>query len=166
MAKTGPNELADAIGRVREALTTQGGRGLAFTAPILLVEDDDVDVLSVKRAARSAELANPIQVARSGPEALEMLRQQGAGRGRPGLILLDLNLPRMSGHEVLAAVKGDETLREIPVVILSTSDQETDVRRSYQGGAAGYVVKPVEFEGFVRVIRAIRDYWSLARLPA
>ena len=135
---------------------------------ILLVEDDPGDVLMTKEALAESKVLNHLSVVSNGEEALRYLRQEGehADAVRPDLVLLDLNLPRVDGREVLAQVKADERLRTIPVVILTTSEAEEDVLRSYQLHANAYVTKPVDFESFVDVIRQVDDFFiSVVRLP-
>ncbi len=128
------------------------------TAPILLVEDDLVDVMTVKRALRELKISNPLQVAHNGEDALALLRQTGTIL--PGLILLDLNMPRMNGVEFLRAIKADSHLRRIPVTVLTTSREEQDRVHSFDLGVAGYMVKPIDFARFVEVLRTIQDYWT------
>lgn len=128
------------------------------TSAILLVEDDVVDVMTVKRAMRDLGMPNPLRVAGNGEEALRDLR--APDHPLPGLILLDLNMPRINGVEFLRLVKGDDQLRRLPVVMLTTSRQETDRLQSYDLGVAGYIVKPVEYPRFVEVMQHINQYWS------
>jgi len=135
---------------------------------VLLVEDDAGDALMTQEAFEQHEVVNRLHVVRDGVEAMEFLRREGpyVDAPRPDLILLDLNLPRMGGHEVLARVKSDSELRAIPVVMLTTSDSDEDVLRSYQLHANAYVTKPVDFEAFTRAVRKIDDFFvALARLP-
>jgi len=144
---------------------------LGFTpAPveILLVEDDPGDVLMTKEALVDAKMANELYVVSNGEEALAFLFQEGqyADAPRPGLILLDLNLPRVDGREVLARIKAEEELRRIPVVVLTTSEAEEDILRSYDLHANAYVTKPVDFESFVKVVRQVDDFYiNVVRLP-
>jgi CheY-like chemotaxis protein len=135
---------------------------------VLLVEDDPGDVLMTREAFDEHKVANRLSVVSDGVSAMAFLRQEGehADAPRPDLILLDLNLPRMDGREVLAAVKADEELRHIPVVVLTTSEAEEDVLRSYSLHANAYVTKPVDFERFIEVVRQIDDFFvSVVRLP-
>ncbi len=135
---------------------------------ILLVEDDPGDVLMTQEALSDAKLVNNLHVVDNGEEALTFLRQEGAYQDapRPGLILLDLNLPRVDGREVLAQIKADEKLRRIPVVVLTTSEAEEDILRSYDLHANAYDTKPVDFESYVRVARQVDDFsLSVLRLP-
>lgn len=131
--------------------------------PILLVEDDEVDVMTVKRALREIHVTNPLAVAGNGEEALSYLRSRE--NARPGIILLDLNMPRMNGIEFLAVLKQDERLRRVPVVVLTTSKEEGDKVNSYNLGVAGYIVKPVDYHQFVEAMRTINLYWTLSELP-
>ena len=135
---------------------------------VLLVEDDPGDVLMTREAFADNKVANTLHVVNDGTEAMEFLNKQGehADAPTPDLILLDLNLPRMDGREVLAAVKQDPTLRQIPVVVLTTSEAEEDVLRSYDLHANAFVTKPVDFERFIEVIRQIDEFFvSVVRLP-
>ena len=135
---------------------------------ILLVEDDPGDVLMTTEALADSKVLNNLTVVSNGEEALRYLRQEGehAGAVRPDLVLLDLNLPRVDGREVLARVKADDRLRTIPVVILTTSEAEEDVLRSYDLHANAYVTKPVDFEAFCGAIRQIDEFFlSVVRLP-
>jgi CheY-like chemotaxis protein len=135
---------------------------------ILLVEDDPGDVLMTQEGLTESKVANNLHVVSDGEAAVAYLRRQEpyADAPRPGLILLDLNLPRMDGREVLAVIKEDPDLRRIPVVVLTTSESEEDVLRSYDLHANAYVTKPVEFEQFVAVVRQIDDFYiSIVRLP-
>ncbi|AXG99403.1 response regulator [Deinococcus wulumuqiensis] len=138
------------------------------TVEILLVEDSEPDILLTEEAFAEARVANRLHVARDGEEALQFLRRQGkhAQAPRPDVILMDINMPRKNGLEVLEEIKGDPELRPIPVLILTTSQAEDDVRRSYSGHASGYVVKPVGFENFLQAIRAFEDFWlTFVRFP-
>lgn len=130
------------------------------SSPVLLVEDDAVDVMTVRRALRELNVTNPLHVMHNGEEALAFLRVPG--RLMPGLILLDLNMPRMNGIEFLEAVKHDPVLCRIPVVVLTTSQEEQDRVNSFRCSAAGYMLKPVDYRQFVEVIQTIEHYWSLS----
>lgn len=135
---------------------------------VLLVEDDPGDVLMTREAFQDHKLRNELHVVNDGEQALQFLRQEGefAGRPRPDLVLLDLNLPRMDGREVLQAIKSDPELSSIPVVVLTTSEAEDDVLRSYSLHANAYVTKPVDFERFINVVRQIDDFFvTIVRLP-
>ncbi len=131
--------------------------------PILLVEDDQVDAMTVRRALRELHVANPLEHVENGEAALEALR--GAGGQRPCIILLDLNMPVMSGIEFLQVVKADAALRRIPVVVLTTSSEQQDKVDSFNLGVAGYMRKPVDYQQFVELIRSIDAYWTLSELP-
>ena len=131
--------------------------------PIFLVEDDEVDVMSVKRALRDLNVLNKLYIAGNGEEALEILRNPE--NERPSIILLDINMPRMNGMEFLKIVKQDQDLRTIPVIMLTTSRADIERNESFFTGAAGYMVKPVEYKQFVEVMRAINVYWTLSELP-
>jgi CheY-like chemotaxis protein len=135
---------------------------------VLLVEDDEGDVLMTREAFEHHKLRNQLHVVPDGVEAIAFLRREGKHEGapRPGLILLDLNLPRKDGREVLEEIKSDETLRSIPVVVLTTSQAEEDILRSYNLHANAYVAKPVDFERFIDVIRQIDDFFvTVVKLP-
>lgn len=135
---------------------------------VLLVEDDEGDVLMTREAFEHHKLRNTLHVVSDGVEALEFLRREGryGDAPRPGLILLDLNLPRKDGRQVLQEIKSDETLRAIPVVVLTTSQAEEDILRSYDLHANAYVAKPVDFERFIDIIRQIDDFFvSVVKLP-
>jgi CheY-like chemotaxis protein len=131
--------------------------------PILLVEDDSVDVMTVRRAFKDLRVVNELVAMEDGEAALDYLR--GHGGPKPCVILLDLNMPKMSGMEFLKIIKTDETLRMIPVVVLTTSNTEEDVARSFELGAAGYMVKSIDYIEFTETIRAIDLYWTLSKLP-
>jgi CheY-like chemotaxis protein len=135
---------------------------------VLLVEDDPGDVLLIREAFEDNKLSNRLHVVSDGVEALDFMRQSGehADAPRPDLVLLDLNLPRKDGREVLAEVKEDEDLRTIPVVVLTTSSAEEDVLRSYNLHANAYVTKPVDFDRFIGVVRQIDQFFvSVVKLP-
>lgn len=131
--------------------------------PMLLVEDDAIDRMTVERALKEIRVTNRLDMVGNGEEALEFLRD--SGREKPGIILLDLNMPRMNGIEFLKVVKADEELRRIPVIVLTTSKDEQDRVDSFNLGVAGYMVKPVGYMQFVEVVKAIDLYWTLSELP-
>ena len=138
------------------------------TLRILLVEDDPGDVLIAQEALAASELTTRLDVVSDGVEAIDYLHRRGEYEDvdRPDLILLDLNLPRMSGHEVLAAVKVDSELRRIPIVVLTTSAAVEDIVKSYDLHANVYVSKPVDFDTFALVVKQIDDFFgSIAELP-
>jgi CheY-like chemotaxis protein len=135
---------------------------------ILLVEDSPGDVRLTQEALKDAKVLNNLYVARDGVEALDFLRKKGRFEHavRPDLILLDLNLPRKNGQEVLAEIKADQELKQIPVVILTVSTAEEDIVRSYNLHANCYINKPVEFNSFLDVVKSIEDFWlSVVKLP-
>ncbi len=136
---------------------------------ILLCEDNPADVRLTVEALKDGKILNNLTVAEDGVVALEVLRKEGehAAAPRPDLILLDLNMPRMDGREVLQQIKQDEQLRRIPVVVLTTSTDDEDVLRSYDLHANCYIAKPVDLEQFLRVVKTIEDFWlSVVCLPA
>lgn len=135
---------------------------------ILLVEDNPGDVRLTMEALREAKLLNTITNVADGVEALAYLRQEGkyAGASRPDLVLLDLNLPKKDGREVLAEVKSDPALKRIPIVILTTSRSEEDILKAYNLHANCYISKPVDLDQFIKVAKSIDDFWfTLVRLP-
>ena len=133
------------------------------TKPILLVEDDAVDVMTIKRALKELRVTNRVDVTGNGEDAFEWLKNPH--HERPCIILLDLNMPKMAGLEFLKIVKHDETLKRIPVVVLTTSTDEQDKIESFNLGVAGYMVKPVDYQQFVEVVRTINLYWTLSEIP-
>jgi chemotaxis family two-component system response regulator Rcp1 len=138
-------------------------------AEILLVEDSPGDVRLTQEALEAGKVKNHLSVVGDGVEAMAYLRQQGkyAAASRPDLILLDLNLPRKDGREVLAEIKADERLKRIPVVVMTTSDAEEDVLKTYGLHANCYITKPLDFESFIAVVKAIDEFWfSVVRLVA
>ena len=135
---------------------------------ILLVEDNPGDVRLTFEALKDGKVHNHLSVATDGVEAMEFLRRQGkfANVPRPDLILLDLNLPRKDGREVLSEIKEDPGLRSIPVVILTTSQAEEDIIRAYDHNANCYITKPVDFDQFMKVVKSIEDFWlTVVKLP-
>lgn len=137
--------------------------------PILLVEDNPNDIELTLIALEKTRLANPVVSLRDGEEALQYLRREGqwAGRGAeiPAVILLDKKLPKVDGHEVLKTVRADEDLRRIPVVMLTSSREESDLLRSYDLGVNAYVVKPVQFEDFMDAIKDLGVFWAVLNEP-
>jgi CheY-like chemotaxis protein len=131
---------------------------------ILLVEDDEIDVTNVRRAFKKNNISNPLWVAGNGLEALEMLRGEEIPRERR-LVLLDLNMPRMNGIEFLRELRADPELRLVPVVVLTTSDDERDRVEAYQLNVAGYILKPVTLVNFVEAMATLNKYWTLVELP-
>lgn len=132
--------------------------------PILLVEDSPEDFETTQRAFRKSGLKNPILLCADGDEALDFLHRRGrfadpASSPRPGIILLDLNLPGTDGRQVLEEIKSTDALKQIPVIVLTTSSDERDVAACYRAGANSYVQKPVNMNGFMRAIERLNDYW-------
>jgi CheY-like chemotaxis protein len=131
---------------------------------ILLVEDDDVDVMNVRRAFKKNNIRNPLWVAGNGVEALRILREGDIPQERR-LVLLDLNMPRMNGIEFLRELRADEKLRLTPVVVLTTSGDERDRVDAYNLNVAGYILKPVTFANFVEAMATLNKYWTLVEYP-
>jgi CheY-like chemotaxis protein len=131
---------------------------------ILLVEDDEVDVMNVRRAFEKNKILNPLYVAANGVEALAMLRDDTVPRTRR-LVLLDLNMPGMNGIEFLRELRADRTLKATPVVVLTTSNDEKDRVDAYGFNVAGYLLKPVTFPNFVELTAALDKYWTLVEMP-
>lgn len=134
------------------------------TQPILLVEDSPEDFETTQRAFRRSGLKNPIFRCSDGDEALDFLHRRGGFADpdkapRPGVILLDLNLPGTDGREVLADIKADPSLQQIPVIVLTTSSDDRDIDACYRAGASSYIQKPVDLEGFMKAIERLNDYW-------
>lgn len=135
---------------------------------ILLVDDDEGDVMLTRKALESGKIFNGLHVARDGVEAMDFLRQTGkhAGAPRPDLVLLDLNMPRKDGREVLFDIKQDPELRSIPVVVLTTSDSDLDITDMYGLHANCYVTKPVDLDKFTKIVKEIKHFWfSVVKLP-
>ncbi|BFG70914.1 response regulator [Sediminibacterium sp. KACHI17] len=136
---------------------------------ILLVEDNEGDIRLTIEAFKEAKIRNHIRVVRDGEEAMSYLKKQGAfvDVQTPDIILLDINLPKVDGKEVLHMMKTDPLLKSIPVIMLTTSSAETDVQESYANHANSYVIKPVDLNKFMEVIRSIEEYWiSIVKLPS
>ncbi|SET15579.1 Response regulator receiver domain-containing protein [Nitrosospira multiformis] len=131
--------------------------------PILLVEDDQVDMMSVTRALKQIHVSNKIVYRENGEDGLNYLEDET--NDKPCIILLDLNMPIMNGIEFLEAVKSDDRFRRIPVVVLTTSDEQQDKVNSFDFGVAGYMAKPVDYWQFVEVIRSIDAYWTISEMP-
>jgi CheY-like chemotaxis protein len=131
--------------------------------PILLVEDDQVDAMTVKRALKELHVTNPLVHVENGEAALTHLRDANADK--PCIILLDLNMPIMNGIEFLQVAKLDAQLKRIPVVVLTTSEEQQDKVNSFNLGVAGYMAKPVDYRQFVEVMRSIDSYWTLSEMP-
>ena len=142
--------------------------GIGRPVEILLVEDNPGDVRLTEEALKEGKVINNINLVNDGVEAVSFLHKEGkyADAVRPDLILLDLNLPKKDGREVLMEIKKDEALRRIPVVVLTTSKAEEDIIRTYDCHANCYITKPVDFDQFINVVKSIEDFWlSLVRLP-
>jgi CheY-like chemotaxis protein len=138
-------------------------------AKVLLAEDSPSDVLLIQEAVKETELPVDLLVVGDGVEAMEFLRRQGkyASAARPDMILLDLNMPRKDGREVLAEVKGDDQLRTIPVIVLTSSSADSDVKKAYELRANGYVAKPSDFSSLKEAVRALEHFWfQFATLPS
>jgi len=135
---------------------------------VLVVEDNPNDVAIIKRAMRKSEVKCELYFARDGEEALDFLYQQKdfEDAPRPDLVLLDLNLPKIKGLEVLGKIKADEHLRRLPVIVLTISEREEDMVKAYDSGAASYMTKPVDSKDFERLIQTVQDYWQIARTPS
>jgi len=149
-------------------LSKHSGQRMGRVIEILLVEDNPGDVRLTKEALREGKVLNNLNVVTDGQEALEFLRGEGeyGDAPRPDLILLDLNLPKKDGREVLAEIKADESLRRIPIVILTTSQAEIDVIQSYNLGVNCYITKPVDLDQFIYVVKSIEEFWlTVVTLP-
>lgn len=135
---------------------------------ILLVEDDEVDIMNVQRAFRKNKITNPFFIARNGIEALEMMRGSNGSAALnppPGIILLDLNMPKMGGIEFLRELRRDPVFRSISVFVMTTSNEESDKLAAYDLNVAGYIIKPLSFENFVQAISILNHYWMLCERP-
>jgi CheY-like chemotaxis protein len=136
---------------------------------ILLVEDDEVDIMNVKRAFKKYKITNPLYIAGNGIEALAMLRssttQTSPVPAKRRLILLDLNMPKMNGLEFLQELRQDRELKRTPVIVLTTSDEDKDRIEAYNLNVAGYILKPVTFSNFAEVMVALNKYWALCEMP-
>ena len=137
--------------------------------PILLVEDDQIDVKTAKRAFKANGIIREPYVANNGEEALDFLNKTGKFSGteapKPSLIFLDINMPVMNGREFLKAIKTDNELKKIPVIVLTTSKDKSDTDDCFALGVAGYIVKPIDFDEFVKAIDTVSKYWSLSEQP-
>ncbi len=131
--------------------------------PILLVEDDIVDAMTVKRALKEINITNKLHIVNNGEEALDFLKDPE--NQTPGIILLDLNMPRMNGIDFLKIAKQDDTIKRIPVIVLTTSKEDQDKVDSFNLGVSGYMIKPVDYKKFVEVVKTIDLYWTLSELP-
>ncbi|MBN2019472.1 MAG: response regulator [Sedimentisphaerales bacterium] len=131
--------------------------------PILLLEDDTVDAMTVKRALKDLQVLNPLVRASNGEEGLEYLRD--TNNPKPCVILLDLNMPKMNGMEFLKVIKADERLKKIPAIVLTTSRDDQERIRGFQLNVAGYIIKPVDYTKFVEAVRIVHLYWTLSEMP-
>jgi CheY-like chemotaxis protein len=136
---------------------------MGSSKPILLVEDDDVDAMTTRKALDELEFTNELIRKVDGEEALEYLQQDD--KQLPYFILLDLNMPRMNGLEFLKVIKDEQILKRIPVVVLTTSETEQNIVDSYELGVAGYVVKSVDYKHFIESMKTITEYWTLSKVP-
>jgi len=135
---------------------------------ILMAEDNPDDVIITKRAWKKGQIQNPLHIVNNGEEAIEFLHKKGSytDAPTPSLILLDLKMPRMDGFEVLSILKGDNQFRTIPIIVLTTSDRDIDIKRAYRLGCNSYICKPVNFEKFKKVLMEIQQYWLiLCKIP-
>ena len=132
--------------------------------PILLVEDDEVDIMTIQRALKDLKVSNSLAVTRNGEEALDYLRNPD--KAKPCIILLDINMPRMNGIEFLKERSQDGAIKSIPIIVLTSSREEQDMVQSFSLGVAGYMVKPVDYKQFVETIRVIDLYWTLSQFPS
>ena len=129
--------------------------------PILLVDDSPDDIMIAKRAFKECAIRNKVYVTYDGDEAIQFLRKEGKYKGVPtsGLVILDLNMPKVDGFEVLKTIKGDDKLKSIPIIVLTSSSRPEDIERAYQLGCNSFIVKPVSFEDFVEAVMEIKRYW-------
>lgn len=135
---------------------------------ILLIEDNEGDVFLTKRAFKKAKIANNLHIAQDGDMALDILLKKPPYQEvpRPDIILLDINLPKKTGPEILEEIKGKSSLKAIPIIILSSSEAEEDITQSYKSQASGYITKPIDLSNFYKIVAAIEDFWfSVVRLP-
>lgn len=142
---------------------TTRGKMMNSKKPILLVEDDNVDAMTVKRALKEIHVNNELLLACNGEEALDILNNDSIDQ--PGIILLDLNMPRMNGLEFLKVIKIDDYHKSIPVVILTTSKDDQDRLESFNLSVAGYMLKPVDYHQFVKLMKTVDIYWTMSELP-
>ena len=136
--------------------------------PILLVEDNPDDIMITQRAFAKGRILNKLYVVQNGEEAIEFLRKRGKFKDAPTptLVLLDLNMPKVNGFEVLEQIKGDKELKSIPIVVLTSSERDKDIEEAYKRGCNSYIVKPVNFENFIKTVIDIKQYWlSISRVP-
>lgn len=136
---------------------------------ILIADDDEVDCMLAKEALEACHILNPIHFVHDGDDLLRYLRNEADYKdvSRPGLILLDLKMPGMNGHEALKEIKGDDNLKGIPVIVMTTSNETEDIKKSYELGAASHITKPIEFEDLVAVMKRLKQYWfEIVQLPS
>jgi CheY-like chemotaxis protein len=131
--------------------------------PVLLIEDDNVDAMTVKRAMRDLHVEHPVKHSINGEEAMKYLVNPDSEK--PFVILLDLNMPKMNGIEFLKIIKANPELKTIPIIVLTTSKEKRDIQESFELGAAGYMVKPVDYSKFVEILGKVMTYWSTSELP-
>lgn len=131
--------------------------------PVLVVDDDHIDVIMIERAFKKLNISSPLVNSNDGKEALDYLRNNE--NKKPGIILLDLNMPKMNGLEFLKVVKADDQLRKIPIVVLTTSDDPHEIEECFRLGVAGYMTKPADNKNFIEKIEEINHYWTLSELP-
>lgn len=139
-----------------------------YERPILLVDDNPDDIMIAKRAFTKVQVHNKIYVTHDGEEAIQFLRKEGPYKDVPtaGLVILDLNMPKVSGFEVLETIKGDENLKSIPIIVLTSSSRPEDIERAYELGCNSFIVKPINFEDFIEAVMEIKRYWlSLSKIP-
>lgn len=131
--------------------------------PILLVEDDEIDIMTIQRALKDLNVSNPLEVTMNGEEALNYFKDPD--KTEPCIVLLDINMPRMNGIEFLQERNRNDVIKKIPVVVLTSSREEQDMVQSYSLGVSGYMLKPVDYKQFVETIRVIDLYWTLSQFP-
>ncbi len=131
----------------------------------LLVEDDEVDILNVKRAFEKNNITNPLHIARDGVEALKLLREEPKIENFPNVVLLDLKMPKMDGIVFLKEVRKDPKLKNLIVIVITTSDDDRDIVSAYNFNVAGYIIKPVTFDKFLNAMATINLYWTLSKVP-
>ena len=151
------------ISSVLHSQKMKGAAKMRSLKPILLVEDDNVDAMTIKRAFKELKITNELVRTVNGEEALKYL--QNENNKKPCVIISDLNMPKMNGVEFIKAAKSDDSLKNIPVVVLTTSKQEQDKLDTFNHSVAGYMVKPVDYMQFVEAVRAINLYWTLSEIP-
>lgn len=132
---------------------------------ILLVEDDEVDIMNVKRAFKKNNISNPLMVAHNGIEALQILRSAIPGAPKPKIILLDLNMPRMGGIEFLKEIRQDQALSKLSVFVMTTSNEDGDKIDAFNLNVAGYILKPLSMDRFISAVSTLNSYWALCEYP-